>query len=233
MFMYEPNTMKSSHTPLAIITGGSGYLGSSMASSFKKAGWEVFVLSRETGCDITDSSQVETKLSTLGERPISACIHAAAAPPTSKKISELEPNIFAEEMRTAVVGAANVLRHALPRMNEESVFIGITTKLIEPNITSGPLGGYLSTKYALRGFLRTIAQEEKRLRVYAVAPGYMPGGLNSKVPQTILSFLAQKSGAGQTSAEEVSELIVKLCTDTAAFPSGSSIVVPEMRASPL
>ena len=91
----------------------------------------------------------------------------------------------------------------------------------------------MPAKYALRGFLRALSAEAKQTRVYAVAPGYMAGGLNAGIPGAVLSFLANKSGAGVAERDDVASLVVELCTRPNAYPSGSSITVPERVVSGL
>jgi NAD(P)-dependent dehydrogenase (short-subunit alcohol dehydrogenase family) len=64
------------------------------------------------------------------------------------------------------------------------------------------------------------------VRVYAVAPGFLPGGLNKGLPDAIIKFLGKKSGAGDSTPEDVADVVLKICTEPAFYASGSSISIP-------
>ena len=218
------------NAPLAVMTGGTGHIGSAIVKTLKKSGWRVAVLSStQSGddiykCDITDqravASVVENIIQTSGQ--IDACIHAAVA---SKGKDKSESDL---QMRVTLNGAQNLAAAALPHMKNGAAFIGITTKLIESGTTPMPMGSYIPAKMALRNFLRILAQnnEKKEIRVYAVAPGYIAGGLNEGVPQAILEMLAKKTGAGMTNAEAVADVVKTICNDAAAYKPSSSIAIP-------
>ena len=221
---------KDTSTHLAVITGGTGHVGSAITKILKKSGWRVAVLSStQSGddvykCDITDrravASVIENIISISGQ--IDACIHAAAA---SMGKDRSEPDL---QMTVTLKGAENFASAALPYMKKGAAFIGITTKLIEPGVTPMPMGSYLPAKRALRNFLRTLAQntEEKKIRVYAVAPGAIAGGLSERVPQAVLEMLAKKTGVGMTTAEVVADIVKKICDDAEAYKPSSSIAIP-------
>ena len=61
----------------------------------------------------------------------------------------------------------------------------------------------------------------------------MRGGLNADVPEAAFSFLAGKSGVGESKVEDVAACIAKICTESNAFPAGSSIIIPECTTEPL
>ena len=230
-------------TELAIISGGTGYIGSAAGDALREKGWRVISLARQAGgedviaCDITDAQEVQKTIEYIvrayGE--ISACIHAATNHVESTQILDVDPASFDASLTVAARGACLFAKAAAPHMRSEGVFIGITTKLIEPGIVAPPVGAYITAKYALRGFLRSLASDPrmKKHRVYAVAPGFLEGGLNKDLPAAVLDFFATKSGAGRTSLQEVAELIARLCIEKDAFPSGSSIALSPLECTPL
>ena len=235
MIMSSKDTKK----PLAIVTGGFGYVGKIIVKQLELSGWRVAVLSRKKGtetsaplyrCDVTSEKSVREAVakivSDLGG--IQACVHAAVAPMENKPLTDISAVSFDTALSTAARGAFLLAKAAVPHMERGAAFIGITTTLIEPAAKLMPMGGYIPAKYALRGFLRAFASEQKArgIRVYAVSPGFIAGGLNRDVPKAVLSLLAKKSEAGETTAENVAEVIVKICTEPAAYPSSSSISVP-------
>lgn len=242
--MHDDMDIKTKINPLAVISGGTGYLGSAVRDALTTSGWRVAVLGRhldesdlEYRCDITIEEEVLSAVKKITNRygAIAACIHAAAPAIDNKAVLTLTPEAFNAQMDTAARGAFLLAKAALPYMSEQGAFIGITTKLIESGTSIFPMGSYILAKYALRGFLRILANEtrSKGIRVYAVAPGFLPGGLNKDMPESVINLLAAKSGIGKTSAKDIADLIKKLCANEAGFPSGSSIALPSLTVSPL
>jgi len=230
----------NTHRPIAVISGGTGYIGSAIVEALTTAGWEAVALSRSASegsyvCDVTDEKAVRAAIATIAARgTIRACIHAAAAPLERLPVHTISAGSFDSAMDTSVRAAFLLAKEAIPLMPKDSAFIGITTQAIEPGAVQ-PSGAYLPAKYALRGFLRALSAETKNtgVRVYAVAPGFLPGGLNRDLPQQMQDFFASKSGTNAESAQELGALVQKLCIGGAAFPAGSSVAYPSLAVSPL
>ena len=218
---------------LAVITGGSGYIGGAIVREFEKRGWQTANLSRgskEYPCDITDEKNTVVAVKKIVEAlgNISACIHAAH-PNESNGLDSLKSSLAVAES-----GANHLARAAESHMAANGAFIGITTQLIEEGLRSPQGGAYIESKKALRAFLRDLAREwsSKGLRVYAVAPGYLPGGLNKDVPKAVIEMLAKKTSKTHQTVEGVAKLVVRIA-DGKAFPSGTSILVDGEVVSPL
>ncbi len=232
------------NNPLAILSGGTGYIGAAVVAELKDAGWNVVVLSRDVSkssaevypCDVTDEKDVHEAIAKIiaVHGPISACIHMASPSLERKPILSISTEAFDAAMNTGAKAAFLLAKETIKHMSKNSVFIGITTQAIEPGILQ-PSGAYVPAKYALRGFLRVLSAEAKQagIRVYAVSPGFLPGGLNNDLPKNVQDFLASKSGTNQQSSKEIAALIKKLCINETEFPSGSSIAFPSLIANPL
>jgi NAD(P)-dependent dehydrogenase (short-subunit alcohol dehydrogenase family) len=120
-------------------------------------------------------------------------------------------------------------------MSEGAAFIGITSTLAEAEDALPNMLPYIAAKKELRTALRTLSTElsPRGIRVYAVAPGFMEGGLNAKLPRPVLELLAQKTGAGVAEAGDVAALVEKLCAGEMGYPSGISVSVPLLVQSAL
>ncbi len=229
---------------LAVVSGGTGYLGTAIATELKNAGWRVVSLSKSASksndevytCDIANEKDVREAIASITKihGPLSACIHAASPPLERIPILSVPTASFDAALNTNARAAFLLAREMAEHMAENAVFIGITTHAIEPG-TLQPHGAYIPAKYALRGFLRALSAETKKsgIRVYAVAPGFLPGGLNKGIPKTIQDFFARKSGTDSESPKEIATLIRRLCVGDTKFPPGSSIAFPSLVASPL
>ena len=230
--------------PLAIISGGNGYVGSAISSALRNVGWNIAILSRSVQteketyqCDLTKEREVNSVVENIVERygAIDACIHAASPGIVNKPLLEMDLESFEISNNVAVRGAFLLAKAVVPHMKAGASFIGITSKLIEPKMILSPMCSYVTAKYGLRGFLRTRAGEVrmKGIRVYAVAPGFLRGGLNDNLPTPVLNLFASKSGAGTATIEEVADLVKILCTVQDAYPTGSSITIPPITAADL
>lgn len=207
---------------LAIITGGSGYLGSAIAERFKQKGYAPVSFSTKGGVDVTDELALKKAIDAAVDKygPIYACVHAAAAPLERKSLLSIASDSFDKAMAVAAGGAYLLARAAAPHMDPSATFIGITTEAIEPSELVSPSGAYIPAKYALRGVLRALNAELPR--VYAVAPGFLPGGLNGDLPEAVRAVLAQKYKS--PTPEDIAALVVDLC-EGSAIPSGSSVLI--------
>lgn len=234
--------MTEQQKSIAIVTGGSGYIGSAIVAELTQQGWRVITLSRTATpdgivCDITDPRAMHVAVDTIIKTEkgvLRACIHAAAAPLERKEIMSISPKSFAATVDTALTGAFLFATEAIPHMASGSVFIGITTKAIEPGASHASLGAYVVAKQALRSFLRLLSTElaPKGVRVYAVAPGFLPGGLNRDMPQAVLDLLASKQDV-DASPEYVAKLITDICSEPQQYPGGFSIAASSRTATPL
>lgn len=227
--------------PLAIISGGAGYIGAAIAEALSSSGWRVVSLSRSEHadayvCDVTDEKAVRTAIADITAKygQISACIHAASPALERTPILSISTKSFDSAMDTGARAAFLLAKEVAGHLIKGAAFIGITTQAIEPGIPQVS-GAYTPSKYALRGFLRVLSAETTQagVRVYAVAPGFLPGGLNSDLPPQVAEFIARKSGTDTDSQKALAALVVKLCTDGETFPPGSSIAFPSLELSPL
>ncbi len=73
-------------------------------------------------------------------------------------------------------------------------------------------------KLALQNTLTTMKDDLSLsgIRVYSVAPGFMPGGMNAGIPEAFKQIAAGKNMSKRlTTAEDVAEKISYLCSDKA------------------
>ena len=228
----------TSSKPLAIITGGAGYIGQAIVEALVANDWDVAILSRTEKeiagaqtyvCDVTNEDDVRKSIDKIMEEheSISACIHAASPALVRKQVLELTVEESKSQMDVAFLGAFLLAKYAVQHMSLGSAFIGITTMAIEPEATPKQMGTYPAAKTALRVLLRSLAKEleSKQVRVYAVAPSFLPGGLNSDLPPAVLEFILKKQESSPNLPAGISELILKMLQHPAEYPSGSSIAV--------
>src|SRR3989344_5245971 len=182
---------------VAVISGARGYLGSAIMREFEAHDWNVVSLSPRSklSCDCTDAKQVAAAFSRIKSKykVVDACIHAAAAPIDRKAIFQLTAKEFKHQIDVSTFGAFNLFKYVAPLLRPGGVLIGITSSTLLPGRVQ-PSGSYVPAKYALQGLLRVLSQELPEQRVYAVAPDFLPGGLNRDIPESVRTFIGKKTG---------------------------------------
>lgn len=231
---------------IAAISGGTGYLGSAITRKLTDNGFIVVAITKTAktaadliknesvhyiAADITNAKSVEKIAEEVKNRfgQVSAIIHAASAPLIRKPLLAQSHNDFESQLSVNATGAFNLFKFFCPLALPKSAIIGITSQAIGDNAAHSPSGSYIPAKYALRGLLRVLSNElrERSIRVYGVAPAFMPGGLNRDIPKAAVEFIKKKSLPEEvTSTEEVAEVIFDLINDKSANMSGKSIAVP-------
>jgi 3-oxoacyl-[acyl-carrier protein] reductase len=232
---------------VAVITGGGG-LGMAIAGSFLKRGFKVVVLSRTDkrvypsqedlrpyrflACDITDSVETTKAVSdvvkTFGR--LDVAVHTAVSKLASKKSFDLSPEDFQRSFLVDVFGGFNFLHAVAKQMKEQKhgSIVAISSSYTEAGSQNPPLISYISAKFALRGMLREFAKELAAygVRVNAVAPSFVPTGLNAGVPERMLEFLKEKNPMqAMVSPEDVAAVVDFLCSDAAKSLTGLHIPI--------
>jgi len=220
---------------VVVISGGMGYVGMHISDLLIQDGFTVCSIDKET-VDITDEQAVEKfALETKKHYGnIEVLIHAAAAPLIRKPVLSLTEESFRYQLEVTLTGAFNLSKHFKSLMTKNGCIIGLTSGAIEAGSYS-PTGSYIPAKYALKGLLRALYNELKgEIRVYAVSPAFMPGGLNSDIPEKALDFITQKSKPGEvTHPDKVAKTILGLLNDTLGKMNGKQLSVPSGAISDL
>ncbi|RJQ34478.1 SDR family oxidoreductase [Candidatus Parcubacteria bacterium] len=218
--------------PVLIVTGGSGYLGNAISTLFKARAWHVVSLSLNAQdpsvhCDVTNEQSVQDAIAEIIARygRVDACVHAASPKLNRVPLLSLSAEQFDSTMATATRGAYLLAKAIRPHLRKSGAFIGITSEAAHQY--AGPVGAYAAAKSGLEGLLKTLSHEEKDWNVYAVAPGFMSGGLNRDLPEKVTTFLQSKMPDQVTTPEEVAAIILRLCNDSTSYPSGSLIRLPQ------
>lgn len=217
-----------------IVSGGKGYLGKTISQTLEKAGFNII----NERIDLTDEIAVSRYAQKVRSEfsDIWGIIHTASAPLVRKKVLDGSIADFGAQFSVNVLGGFNLFKYFMPMVLPGGFIVGITSQSIESKTTHQNSGSYIPAKLALRGLLKVLSKEldAQRIRVYAIAPAFMPGGLNKDLPETVVDFISKKSSKeDMCSPQEVSDLIVKLAENDDGYPSGKSISVPGLKITDL
>lgn len=154
----------------AVITGGTGGLGSAIAGAFRENGWEVIALGRKD-LDLTDQGVVEKFFLT---NPCELLVCAAGMTddvPLARMDETSWDDVFAVNFTLAERCAGAALPGMAKNQGGHVIFISSHAAL-HPAVGQA---AYAAAKAALLGLTESLAKRwgEKGIRINAVLPGFM------------------------------------------------------------
>ena len=224
---------------VVVISGSTGYVGQAVAKRFAEQGMRVALMyssSKDaaeklraslahTGhhlyqCDIQNEQAVKGCIEQVEKEmgPITIALHAAGLKLTRKPLLATTTQELEEQLAVNTVGSFHFLTACGRVMKEHKhgVLIGITTIGVDVPSATKSLGAYVPAKFALQGMLTMLKEElaSSGVRVYSIAPGFMPEGMNADIPRAFVHILRSKSPSGTlASAEDVAEKMLYLCSE--------------------
>jgi len=156
----------------AVVTGGSGGIGSEVVSQLRAKGWDVTSVSRREGCDVSDEEQVERAFARLGS--LDALVHCAQVL-IKRPFAETTADEWDQQIGAGLRGAFLCGRMAFRLMRGRGgaiVFVSSLSGVAGAEKFPG-MSAYVAAKSALAGLTEVLAVEGRRhgIRVNAVSPG--------------------------------------------------------------
>jgi NAD(P)-dependent dehydrogenase (short-subunit alcohol dehydrogenase family) len=244
--------MKEKYTGKVVVVSGSfGYVGFAITKELANKGFIVAGLYNKTSeetiqqkisaltgdghrfyrCDINNEEVVAETLEVIEKEvgPIYACVHTAGEVPIQKKLFTLTGHEFNEQITLGIRGSFNFLSHCSRKIKDnKGVIIGITTAGVVTEENTKPRGVYSVIKYALQGMLVSLRDELRGfgVRVYSVAPGVLPFGLNKDTPRGFIELYKQSSPTKDiATAEDVAKEVVFLCKEESKHVTDMTILI--------
>lgn len=243
--------MKDSLQKVAVISGAFGYVGSAVARQFIAEGMIVALLYNRSAdekvqdrmkefsgqcrayhCDLADAAAVESIILAIEKDlgAIEVVVHAAGVLPKPKQLHLSSVEDVREQVEENLMTGFIFLSQCARKLKEHKrgVIIGITTAAVVSEVNTRARGTYSVVKFALQGALAALREElaVHGVRVYAIAPGVLPGGMNSATPQAFLEILKGKSATKTlATAEDVATTASFLASDAARSVTTFTILV--------
>ena len=239
------------HGRVALITGGMGGLGETIATKMVDAGYKVVVTyspgntkHREwvagkkadgyeilaVQCDVADldscTRAVGDVQSKMGAIDILVNNAGITRDMTFKKMDKVNWDAV---MRTNLDSLFNMTKQVVDGMVERNW--GRVINVSSVNGSKGAFGqtNYSAAKAGVHGFTKALALEvaKKGVTVNTISPGYIGTKMVTAIPEEILNtkILPQIPVGRLGKPEEVAGLIIYLASDEAAFVTGANIAI--------
>jgi NAD(P)-dependent dehydrogenase (short-subunit alcohol dehydrogenase family) len=198
---------------VALVTGGSGGLGRSLARAFARQGCRVAITARdpeklkvaaeeigESGfpvlalsCDIRHKDQVELLAQEMRIRlgPVQILVNNAGIA-RAMSFLEMHDSLWDDTVKTNLTGAYYCCKAFLPEMIESGWGRIINIASTSAKVGYSHVTAYTSSKHGLLGLTRSLALETARLKitVNAICPGY----IDDELTRDNARRMAEKTG---------------------------------------
>ena len=236
---------------VALVTGGMGGLGETIATKMVDAGYRVVVTyspgntkhrewvaaMKDNGyeimavqCDVADMDSCARAVADVQNKvgAIDILVNNAGITRdmTFKKMDKVNWDAV---MRTNLDSLFNMSKQVVDGMVERSW--GRVINVSSVNGSKGAFGqtNYAAAKAGMHGFTKSLALEvaKKGVTVNTISPGYIGTKMVTAIPKEILDskILPQIPLGRLGKPEEVAGLIIYLCSEEAAFVNGANIAI--------
>ena len=128
-----------------------------------------------------------------------------------------------------VWGVLNSMRHEIPAMLKNGVGAIVNNSSVAGHVGLGEVSIYNASKHAVEGLTKSVALEfaRRNIRINAVAPGVIATDMFDRFAEDAMrDQITSMIPVGRMGAsEEIAAAVLYLCSDSAKFTTGTSLVV--------
>lgn len=237
---------------VALVTGGSGGLGSVHCLSLAAAGYKVAVAAHN---HLDKAKEIAGKIKAMGKKAIALKMDVSNPEDVDANISEIEKSLgpvdvlinnaadgivravtiakmkvddWIHDLSVNLTGPFNTIKRCLPGMMERG-----WGRIINISSIAGTMGGagqcsYAATKAGLIGLTKTVAMEAARKGVTcnAIVLGIVDGGAFHTVAPEFQERIAKSIALRRAGTpQEISNVVVFLASDESSYITGEAIEV--------
>lgn len=197
----------------AIITGGSGLIGTAICQGLQERGWQVASFDLKPGrsgarhihCDVADEASVSAAFLDLGWESLDLLVNnAGKADPQNGPIGQLSLESWRAMIDSHLTGAFLMTRAAVPLLREGGSIINMAST--RAFMSEAQTEAYAAAKGGLVALTHALSISlGPKLRVNAIAPGWITDGEGLR-PVDHAQHPVGRAGRGDDIAEAVGYL---------------------------
>ena len=181
--------------------------------------------------DLSDLNQTEKLLTYLENNNLipNKILHIASKKLTVSSFQNLSWDDYMENINVQVGSIFALLKRLIPFMkkNKYGKIVTILSSAVSGS-TPGSMSSYITTKYALHGFLKSLSVElsKFKININTISPGMMDTQFISDIPRKIFEINDEKIPFGRSvNVHDIVPLINFLLSNESDFISGVDIPV--------
>ncbi|MTI18364.1 acetoacetyl-CoA reductase [Rhodobacteraceae bacterium RKSG542] len=230
---------------VAVVTGGTRGIGAAISKGLQSAGFTVAAtyagntekaeaFRSETGISVYKWDVADERACQLGIAQVQEELGAIGVLVNNAGITrdgwfhKMSFEDWSQVMRTNLDSMFTMCSPVIEGMRAQG--FGRIVNISSINGQKGQLGqaNYSAAKAGVIGFTKALAQENARkgVTVNCICPGYIDTDMVAAVPEKVLEGIIGQIPVGRLGkAEEISGLVNYLCSDAAAFMTGSVLTI--------
>ena len=219
----------------AVVTGGAGGIGRSIAERLRTSGCGVWVWDivpsdldgiRSQTVDVTDSDHVRAAVAEIVERDpcIDILVNSAGYLGAYTEFEKLPPGEWPRIISVNLIGIFEACSQVLPHMKRAGHGRIVNMGSLAGKHGLSHLSVYSAASAGVIAFTKALALElaDTEIRANTVTPGPIATSLITDLgAQVVESMIASSPLKRLGTVEEVAELVVWLCSDACSFSTGA------------
>lgn len=236
---------------VAIVTGGSTGIGRATSLLFARHGARVVIgdvnpegretvatIKREGGAalfvetDVRDAKQVENLVATAVKTygGLHCAFNNAGVLPAGALLADVEEAAFDQVIAVDLKGVFLSMKYEIQHMLKAGGGAIVNNASIAGMIADPGISAYVAAKHAVIGLTKAAGIEyaSQGIRINALAPGLVETGMTKHwfADDNIRTHLLANTPMGRAAQpEEMADMVLFLCSDSAAFAAGQVFVV--------
>jgi 3-oxoacyl-[acyl-carrier protein] reductase len=233
------------HDQVAIVTGGSKGIGRRVAERLRDAGADVSVWDlvppdfdgvSYAEVDVSDRASISRGVAqlTAGGRPVHILVNNAGFAGSSTPVLEFDPDLWRQIVEVNLISVFEVCRQVVPLLKQAGYGRVVNMASLAGKDGTPSMSAYAAAKAGIIAFTKSFGKElaDTNIRVNSVAPAAIETDILRQLsPEAVRRMIEISPMKRLGTVEEVSDIVLFLCSEACSFNTGASFDVSGGRAA--